>query len=91
MAHSQSQQTLCSTVDGLLSTSQDPLLFADDPETTPKNEMAKPMKPDQAAEFWKIMIVDDEVEVHRVTQFALQKFTYEGKRLAFISAYSASC
>lgn len=90
MVHSQSQQILCSTVDGLLSTSQDPLLFADDPETTPKNEMAKPMKSDQAAEFWKIMIVDDEVEVHRVTQFALQKFTYEGKRLAFISAYSAA-
>ena len=90
MAHSQSQQTLCSTVEGLLSTSQDPLLFADDPETTPKNEMAKPMKPDQSAEFWKIMVVDDEVEVHRVTQFALQKFTYEGKRLAFISAYSAA-
>lgn len=90
MVHSQSQQILCSAVDGLLSTSQDPLLFADDPETTPKNEMAKPMKPDQAAEFWKIMVVDDEVEVHRVTQFALQKFTYEGKRLAFISAYSAA-
>jgi len=90
MAHSQSQQELCSAVDGLLSTSHDPLLFADEHETTSENEMAKPMKPDQSAEFWKVMVVDDEVEVHHVTQFALQKFTYEGKRLAFISAYSAA-
>lgn len=37
---------------------------------------------------WKIMIVDDEVEIHRITQLALQKFTFEGKRLIFLSAYS---
>ncbi len=38
---------------------------------------------------WKILIVDDEVEVHRVTQLALRDFTFEDKALNFISAYSA--
>lgn len=38
---------------------------------------------------WKILIVDDEVEVHRVTRLALSDFTYEDRSLIFISAYSA--
>ncbi|HTL90177.1 MAG TPA: MarR family transcriptional regulator [Leptolyngbya sp.] len=38
---------------------------------------------------WKILIVDDEVEVHRVTQLALSDFTFEDRAIAFISAYSA--
>jgi len=88
MAYSPPPHKLCSTADALLPTAHDPLIFADDPEVMSTNEMT--MIPEQPAEFWKIMIVDDEVEVHRVTQFALQKFIYEGKRLAFISAYSAA-
>jgi DNA-binding MarR family transcriptional regulator/CheY-like chemotaxis protein len=38
---------------------------------------------------WKILIVDDDVEVHNVTKLALSDFTFEGKPLTFISAYSA--
>jgi DNA-binding MarR family transcriptional regulator/DNA-binding response OmpR family regulator len=38
---------------------------------------------------WKILIVDDEVEVHNVTRLALRDFTFAGKSLQFISAYSA--
>lgn len=40
-------------------------------------------------EPWKILIVDDEVEVHQVTQLALDKFTYAERTLCFLSAYSA--
>jgi DNA-binding MarR family transcriptional regulator len=38
---------------------------------------------------WKILIVDDEAEVHTITQLALREFAYEGKSLAFLNAYSA--
>lgn len=41
-------------------------------------------------QFWKILIVDDEVEVHEVTRLALSDFTFEGKSIAFLSAYSAA-
>jgi adenylate cyclase len=37
---------------------------------------------------WKIMLVDDEEEVHQVTRVALRTFSFEGRRLEFVSAYS---
>ena len=37
---------------------------------------------------WKVMIVDDDPEVHQATKLALKKFSFEGKSLAFLSAYS---
>ena len=39
---------------------------------------------------WKVLIVDDEEEVHNVTKMALRRFTFDGKDIEFISAYSAS-
>ncbi len=38
---------------------------------------------------WPILIVDDEPAVHIVTRFALDNEVFEGKKLIFISAYSA--
>jgi len=38
---------------------------------------------------WKVLIVDDEIEIHKVTQLALQDFTFEGRTINFINAYSA--
>jgi len=37
---------------------------------------------------WKILIVDDEPEVHAVTKLALNDFNLNGKTLEFVSAYS---
>lgn len=37
---------------------------------------------------WKLLIVDDEAEVHNVTTLALDGFTYAGKNLQFLSAFS---
>ncbi len=42
----------------------------------------------QLAESWKVLIVDDEREVHAVTRLALMEVTFEGKGLQFLSAYS---
>lgn len=39
-------------------------------------------------ERWKLLIVDDEPEVHNVTKVVLRDFTFEEKALEFISAYS---
>lgn len=37
---------------------------------------------------WQMLIVDDEEEVHRVTQFVLKKYRYKDRKLKFINAYS---
>jgi signal transduction histidine kinase len=57
----------------------DDLIFAAEEETPP-------YQPDQMQ--WKVMIVDDEAEVHHVTQLTLSDFIFEGKGLSFINAYS---
>ncbi|MFT7403069.1 sensor histidine kinase [Zhongshania sp.] len=37
---------------------------------------------------WKILIVDDEEEIHVVTRLALHDFSFGGRNLEFVSAYS---
>jgi signal transduction histidine kinase len=38
---------------------------------------------------WKILIVDDEPEVHRVTKLVLNKFTYKSLSVEILNAFSA--
>ncbi|NQY63853.1 MAG: DUF3369 domain-containing protein [Alteromonadaceae bacterium] len=38
---------------------------------------------------WKILIVDDEKDIHTVTKMALKRFELEGRDLSFLHAYSA--
>ena len=38
----------------------------------------------------KVIIADDEPEVHAVTRFVLKDYEYQGKKLDFISAYSGA-
>jgi len=58
----------------------DKLAFAD--EATYTREKGK--KP------WKILIADDEEEVHAITRMVLGKFTFEGQGLDLLSTYSGS-
>jgi response regulator RpfG family c-di-GMP phosphodiesterase len=37
---------------------------------------------------WKILIADDETEVHNITKTVLRKFTFDDRGLEFFSAYS---
>ena len=46
-------------------------------------------EPATAAGSWKVMIVDDEKEVHSITKIALGDFLFEGKSIEFVHAYSA--
>jgi len=58
-----------------------PYLFADEP-AAPINRL-----PD---DYWKILIVDDEPEVHAVTKLALSDFSFLGRGLKFYSAHSGA-
>lgn len=55
-------------------------LFADEPEEVSPSHSGS----------WKVLIVDDEPEVHAVTKLALSDFSFQGKNLEFISAYSGA-
>lgn len=60
----------------------DELLFAD--EDTPSNI-------DQSTQNkWKILVVDDDREVHSFTKLALHDFSYHGQTLDITSAYSGA-
>ncbi|MFA9395135.1 MAG: ATP-binding protein [Halodesulfovibrio sp.] len=55
------------------------LLFADEEDFEPA--IREPQR-------WRILIVDDEEEIHAVTRLVLNDFTFEGRGLDLISAYS---
>lgn len=61
-------------------TDKTPLVFAD--------KKKKPSKEPSLSDFWKVLIVDDEPEVHHVTKMVLNDFTFLDKKIEFISAYS---
>jgi two-component system sensor histidine kinase ChiS len=62
----------------LIAAGDDELIFAEEDEVEEK--------PIEAS--WKILIVDDEIEIHNITKLALKDFTFENKLITFISAYS---
>ncbi len=60
--------------------------------TTPtSNTLAPNALVDEMQQFspWKILIVDNEHEIHQVTRLALQHLTYAEREVEFLSAYSA--
>lgn len=38
---------------------------------------------------WKVLIVDDEIEVHKLTTLVLSDYEFDGQKIEFLSAYSA--
>lgn len=58
----------------------DDFLFAEDTEEEEVEERSS----------WKILVVDDEPEVHAVTKLALSDFVFQEKDLEFISAHSGA-
>ena len=65
-------------------TAEDPDLFADDEEASAAGGVVV----DEQAP-WRILIADDDVDVHVVTKFALSNANFQGRRLSFVHAYSA--
>ena len=68
----------------------DDLIFTDRLEFADEIDQTSPVDPPQNLEPWKILIVDDEVEIHNITRLALDDFTFENKKLQFLSAYSGT-
>ncbi|MBY0430148.1 MAG: response regulator, partial [Rhodospirillales bacterium] len=60
----------------------DVLLFSDEDEPEPPRTFS--------AVPWKILIVDDDQEVHAVTRIALDGMTYSGRPVVFLSAHSGA-
>ena len=61
--------------------SNDDFLFIDDSD---EDEILH----DGNGETWKVLIVDDDPEIHSVTQLALSDLVVLGKHLEYIHAYS---
>ncbi len=60
------------------------LILRDDDPDEPNAAGAAELVP------WRILIVDDDVDVHVVTKFALSNTHFQGRRLSFLHAYSAA-
>lgn len=60
---------------------EDVLVFADEDAAATGLEAAP-------RDSWKIIVVDDEQEVHHLTRMVLSDFVFDGKTLAFESAYT---
>jgi len=45
--------------------------------------------PKAQEDSWKILIVDDEQDIHSVTELVLGNFEFDGQKLHFLNAYSA--
>ncbi|MHB8151278.1 MAG: DUF3369 domain-containing protein [Desulfobulbia bacterium] len=63
--------------------SHEAVFFADEPEGPGSSGQQS-----GANGTWKVLVVDDEEEVHAVTKLVLADFSYENKRLLFLHAYS---
>jgi diguanylate cyclase (GGDEF)-like protein len=49
-----------------------------------------PSQPARATPVWRIMIVDDDADVHTTTTFALANLEMQGRALEFVHAFSAA-
>lgn len=55
--------------------------FIDEPATSPLKNYARP---------WRVLIVDDEPDVHLATRFSLTGFSFNDRPLEILSAYSGA-
>ncbi len=58
------------------------LIDEDDEVTTPANQGGIDQR------LWRVLIVDDDVDVHAVTRLALRNVSFKGRELELFSAYS---
>ncbi|PCI23874.1 MAG: hypothetical protein COB67_12410 [SAR324 cluster bacterium] len=61
----------------------DELIFAEEKEES-ENELAEQLDP------WKILIVDDEKQIHKMTIGVLDDVSFEDRKLLFLNAYSGA-
>ncbi|MFZ6769282.1 GGDEF/EAL domain-containing response regulator [Undibacterium sp. Di26W] len=64
--------------------SEDDLVFLEEPDSEETSVASKPMQ------TWRIMIIDDDPDVHSATTFALGSLEIQHRALSFLHAYSAA-
>ncbi|RKZ89400.1 MAG: hypothetical protein DRR19_11565, partial [Candidatus Parabeggiatoa sp. nov. 1] len=64
----------------------DNLVFQDDEALFAQDEATSSSQEENS---WEVLIIDDEEDVHQLTRFVLEDYVYQGKKLNFVSAYSA--
>lgn len=62
----------------------DDLLFVEDDLVQAESDSPNQLSP------WKVLIVDDDEEVHAVTKLVLANYEWDGNKLLFLSAYSGA-
>jgi len=67
----------------LVNLKDDILFFAKENTTEQVQSLSGNHKP------WKVVIVDDEEQVHSVTKLVLRDFTFDGRGLELLHVYSA--
>ena len=55
-----------------------------------EDDLPDPGNPSGAIDPWRVLIVDDDVDVHVVTKFSLSNASFMGRRLSFLHAYSGA-
>ncbi len=55
-----------------------------------EDDLARPADALPELRPWRVLIVDDEPDVHAVTRFALRSVSYKGRALELLSAHSAA-
>jgi len=70
-----------------MSDKDDELRFQPEATSSVKEEEVIQL-PASAEPAWKLIIVDDEEEVHTTTRLVLSGISFEGRRIEFLSAYS---
>ncbi len=69
-------------------TNSDNMIFKDEDELIPGEYESDVPSLNSRKLPWKIIIVDDEKEVHNITKIVLADYTFEGRGLVFESAFS---
>lgn len=71
-------------MNAMIHSSEDDLVFLDEPEASDASTVTK-LHP-----TWRIMIIDDDPDVHSATTFALGSLEIQHRPLSFLHAYSAA-
>lgn len=74
--------------DLILADEEEPIVAVEAPLTLAAEEDNQLPIVNPTATTWKVMIVDDDPEIHEVTQLALEDFVFKDKPITFLSAYS---
>ncbi len=58
-------------------------------QIAPESREKEISKPEFSGPSWKVMVVDDEEDIHSVTRIALKSFSYRDRGIEFIHSHSA--